>query len=299
MPFLNQSGQRIVVDQKQGVFYSARREAKEIEIVAPGTGVEGREPLMKVVRELAMSLVRAESALVLHASACSIDNEGIVIAGAKRSGKTSLLSYALMAADAVYVSNDRVAIRSSDAGPQVHGIPTIVTVRSSVFEFLPELRERLLASGFQSKRTMAEAAANLPTPRPGRSGRYGLSPPQFCSLAGAGAVSSCPASVVLFPQIGALPGAMQLVPLGVAEGGRRLAESIFGGLHRRVPSGLFELKASPPSCSEVLIQRCAALARQVPCYEVKLGPHSYDDRESARVLTRALVGGRLTRPLKI
>lgn len=289
LPLLDHARNRVARDTVQGVFYSVTDDTREIEIVAPGTGSEGREPLMKVVRELAMhSIGIDQEALILHAAACSIGGCGIAIAGPKRAGKTSLLGFMLLAADADYITNDRVVVSLSKPGPVLHGMPTIVALRSSLFELLPVLKVRLRGSGFQSRRTLGEAAANPPTPLPAPDGRYGLSPPQYCALAQTRAVAEAPASAILFPTIGDQPGPIELAPVSREEFNRRLVDSLFGCREPSASPGLFEFEPALPSYPVERERICKMLVRTVRAYEARLGPESYRHPESVSRLVHTL-----------
>jgi hypothetical protein len=150
---------RILFDEEFRVFYTIRSDEEPIEILAPDDK-RPRTALMRVVRELAMGWVWRAGRHILHAAAVALDDRVVMLAGPKRSGKTTLLIHLLRHGGAAFVTNDRVVATERRSTVRVHGLPTIVKAWRDTLEWFPEVRERLL---FASPRATATGASARPS----------------------------------------------------------------------------------------------------------------------------------------
>jgi hypothetical protein len=155
---------KVLFDEKSETFFLLESESRRITLVSRGDGGRSRIAVMRVVRELAMNRAQRDGGVILHASAFSLGDRGVIVTGPKGAGKTTLLMYALLATPSDYVSNDRVLLRL-DGGARIRGIPTIVTLREPTLHFFPPVLERLRESGYTIRLTRREASERPPAER--------------------------------------------------------------------------------------------------------------------------------------
>ena len=149
------------VDRQRGEDRDDRLlDGSDIEIVAERECPSIRMMLMRVVRELATNHLLARGALLLHASAFVLDENGVLILGPSGSGKTTLLLAAL-GQGATYVANDRVFVRGDTA---VRGVPTIVSLRAGTAAYFPGSRHGSPRAGSASKDDRECAPPRFPRP---------------------------------------------------------------------------------------------------------------------------------------
>lgn len=263
--------ERIVVDEDMAAVYRLRDAGTEVTVFGRRANPKLRPAFMRVVREFAMSEARGRGGLLLHAAALTIAGHGVVVAGPKRSGKTTVLLQALRGEGAEFVSNDRVILRS-DASPVARGMPTIVRISPETLELLPDLREPLESGRYDHRFTRSEAASGRVQLRP-RAGRpRSPAPAQLCELLGVPARREVAIRAVVLLRLGA---GFRLRELSAGSAAEQLASARFGSAERG--SALFRF---PPACgSEPSALSLRALAAQTPCYECERG----DDADEAQV----------------
>ena len=96
----------IIFDERLGAFYEVNQGIAEIRILTANSDNRARTSLMRVVRELAMNHSHRTGSLIIHGSAFLVGGRGVIIAGPKRAGKTTLLIHALRQGMADYASNE-------------------------------------------------------------------------------------------------------------------------------------------------------------------------------------------------
>ncbi|HVQ74245.1 MAG TPA: hypothetical protein VMT79_01785 [Candidatus Binatia bacterium] len=256
---------------------------------APGNS-RIRLALMRVVREIATNRAQAAGGLLLHSAAFTAEGRGVLIAGQKRAGKTTLLLHMLGAGGAHYVSNDRVLVATDGAAPPgARGVPTIVALRPGTLDFFPALAARLAATCHRYRLTLDEAAALW---RQGTSrAPGGVSPAQLCWLLGARAAGECELGAILFPRITGAPGAIAARRLDEVAAAARLAGALFGLAHGRSTSDVFPARGCETAPD--LGARTAhahALAARVPCFDCALGLGAYGSASTAGALIESVLG---------
>src|SRR5262249_6982123 len=157
-----------------------------------------RSALFSVVRELATNHAQRAGDLLLHASAFTIGRRGVVIAGPKKAGKTTMLVHALHRAAPEYVSNDRVLI-TAEASPRAVGVPTVVRLRRGTLDLFPVLAETLDASGYEHRLTLDEAANQPGLKSVSPSGARRVSHAQLCRVLAVGAQRETAIAALVFP----------------------------------------------------------------------------------------------------
>ncbi len=261
---------RVVFDEALGVFYAVDRETGKtrVRITSASGNRRARVALMRAVRELAMSEVRARGHALVHGAVVATGTGGALIAGPKRAGKTTLLVHALRAGGH-FVSNDRAVLFAGPQGVVARGMPTIVRIRQATLDGLPgDLRAPLASGRLDHLATRNEIARGTlpPRPRPGRP--RNLSPAQLCDWLSAPARREVPLARVLLLRTGPHPGVAvrELAPGAAAE---RLEACAFGR-----PGAASDLFPGPPPASSPAADPARTyrdLAKGVRCLELELG----------------------------
>jgi len=276
-------GAFVVRDEQFGTFYRIDRAARRVEVLAHRDRPALRTPLMRVVREIAMNHARRRGELFVHAASIAVEGRTALFCGVKNAGKTTLVIHAMTTLGAGLLGNDRAVVTFDEAAPRVRGMPSIVTVRPPTLALLPAFRDRLEASGYHSRATLAElASGSAPPPVPFSDGRRGLTPLQLARLAGTEPVAAATAHAIAFPRVTGRPGPLRVRPLDAAVAAERLAGSAWDGSNlNHVATGLDFEHAAPlgaPSWQE----RCARLVAGVRAYEIELGTDAYTDAATSR-----------------
>jgi hypothetical protein len=277
-----QGAETRLFDAKPGVFYDIAGHPYAVTIQSTPGNVRGRTALMRVVRELATNRAQRRGGVLLHASAFAVGGKGIIVAGPKRAGKTTLLIHALRAASARYVSNDRVLIRP-DAVPAVaRGVPTIIALRRGTLDLFPAVAARLAAASFHHRLTLHEAAALGRVAAAPRGEVDRLSPAQFCRLLDVPPLGQCEVSALLFPRITHESGVFSTRRLPEGEAAAQLVGGLFGATVGRWTSEVFAHPGDPaPPGRDTLGDRCRRLTDRIPCFECRIGLDAYESASSA------------------
>jgi hypothetical protein len=265
-------------DAQFHVFYEIPDDRRSVHLLTSTGNTAARTALMRVVRERAMSEVLRSGRLMLHASSVQIDGLGLVIAGPKFAGKTTLSTALLRSKRARYVSNDRVTIAADETPIRFRGMPSVVTIRPGTLELFPDLGQRLRSSATHPRMSLCEAAESPSSgPLQWMDGRYGLSPAQWCRLLDTKPVPEAQLSALLFPRVTQEAGGVEMLRLLPEEAARRLPETLLGAGTWRKRVELF----APPGQDELpsenaLTKRAKLLAGQISCFECRLGLQAYE-----------------------
>lgn len=251
----------------------------QIDIVTRTDARKARIALMKVVRELAMSVAIAAGRTILHGSAFAFADRGILIAGPKRAGKTTLLIHGLLAGGEL-VSNDRVVVWREPDRPLATEMPTVLRVRPATLDALPELRARLEPGRFDQLHTLAEIESGRALLRPRFGKPRNLSAAQLCAVTGARARKAATLDTLWLLHTGHSPG-VRIRETGFEEAARRLAKCRFGTSSIRASESFGAprpAKAARPSDDGAAPRTdrqpavdMAGLTRRARCMEVELG----------------------------
>jgi len=288
-----QSGgdESVVFDGEFGVFYIVNRSDAAVTILGANDRWLSRLALMRVVRELAMIHSHQGDSMVLHGAGFQQDRHGVIIAGHKHSGKTSLLIHALGANGTRFVANDRALVSLDPKGARLRGMPTIVTLRPSGLAMFPVLDSRLRSRNYYPVLSLSEARRGmLGRTQLWRNGKFNLSPAQLCDLLRVEPVAHGVLTAILFPRITGAPGTMRLRRLSREWASARLRGNQFRGRSSRKFGGLFaRLGESIHPTKSVIAAFSRRLASLVPCYVCELGCDVYNGE--FRVET-CITGGR-------
>ena len=279
--------ERTIHDAEYACFYIVRGGGAEVEILARQPDRwRGRIPLMRVVRELAMNHAVARGGLLVHAAALDLGARGIVVAGPRRAGKTTLLTWLLGEPDARYIANDRVVIGCGTRGFLIRGVPTIVTLRAAMLRRFPGLRRRLARSGYNPCLSLREVRAAGPgSIATDEQGRLHLSPAQYRELLATRGAGGGRLHVLVFPRLTHRRGGLEVRRLTAAAAARRLRAALFRAAFRRKGSDVFApFRAAAPEGASALVHRLAA---RVPCFECRVGADAYRGRRGVASLRGA------------
>ncbi len=277
LPGWDDRGGAVLVDKELGCFYQVH--GRDVDIVGRPGERRVRLGVMRVVREtLAARRLTQGQFLDLHTAAFEVEQRGVLIAGPKNTGKTTLLCYALASRRARLIANDRVFVDVGQVPGTVHGVPTLASVRPGTIQFFPGLRRE-----FAEHPVLFQTGERDVTSR-GRD--FGLSPGQLAQRLGASSVRSAPLAAIVFPDIAGDTDTWTVEALSAAEG-LALLGTCFYGAHREGSSRtiLAELSGTvpPPAEAHVLAGRLAETVRFFRC---RLGPRAYE--RSADEWLRAL-----------
>jgi hypothetical protein len=274
-------GRRWFLDEASQILVEVGADAS-VRVVAKEDAPDVRVGWMRVLRELATVRAQQRSWIPIHGAALSFpEDRGVVFAGPKRSGKTTLVMYALAKHAARFVSNDRVFAAPAQGGWRAHGMPTILTVREDSLSHLTELSSRFRDAHHRFYQTIRESDLTRAQP-PARRHRntMSLSNAQFCQMLGRETRGHAPLSALVFPTLDPSLETLAVRKLGPRDAAARL-----------VDSGLL-LPDRPPRLSpafapadpeqgfdwDAVRAGCSDLTRDVPCYECRLGARVYRER---------------------
>jgi len=283
---------QIIFDPQFRVFYIVNPGGAETEMLTRANSLAARISLMRVTREFAMNHSHRAGCLIIHGSAFAIGDRGVIIAGPKRAGKTTLLIHALQGGAAAYVSNDRVVVSFDGTAPALRGMPTVVTVRRQTLEMFPGLLDRLLVRSYRSRLSLSELEEGRFQPvQPGENGDFYLSPAQFCDLLQVASVAQAQVGALVFPGVTGRAGTIEIEQLSVAAAASRLTESLFSAHSAQKVSAVFVPPGDGPNPDRATLEDlCLKLASQVRCFECRLGDDAYRSAGSAARLIHDVIG---------
>jgi hypothetical protein len=278
-------------DPRHPILFRVERGAARVEVLARERSRSARTALMRVVRELAMARVVRTGGVLVHGAVVATPRGAVVLAGPKRSGKTTLLLALLLAREGAYVANDRCVLREEGGALSVRGLPTIVSLRRDALERFPAARARLaevrpeVAAAWEAGGASGPGAT-LEAPR------ASVSPPELLRLLGAApAASSAPLRALVFPRIGGGPRALSLRRLEPEEALRRFEAGLFRA-GRASPLAEVFVPADASEVAELARASAARLGRRVaaeiPCFECAIGGEGAPSAEECRALVEAI-----------
>lgn len=280
--WIESDGTTVAADTTYRCFYRVRPHAVDV-IAAPGDYL-ARVGLMRAVREvLILSAASRPAALDLHAAALVHRGSAVLLAGARKQGKTTLLAHALASGEAALMANDRVIVDT--ASSQAEGVPTVVAVREGTERLFPAL-----GRGLPRRATLLHAAEiSTPGARAAASGsRLVLSPTQFAGQLGADVEPRARLGAIVFPEIREGEPSWSLQRLAMEEGRHRLSEAMYARdvdpRERSLFHGALGVPAEMPATSSCGLERqdlLMRLAAAVPMLHLRVGPDVYLDNASA------------------
>jgi hypothetical protein len=282
----------IIFDERFGAFYAVNQGIAEIRILTANSDNRARTSLMRVVRELAMNHSRRTGSLIIHGSGFVVEGRGVLIAGPKRAGKTTLLIHVLRQGTSQYLSNDRVVVSFERERPTLRGMPTIVALREGTLEMFPHLYYRLLVGSLRYLDSRSETTQSSPPHiRPGKDRRFNLSPWQLCELLQVGSRAQGEAQALLFPRVTGEAGTVELEQLSPEAAAVRLSKSLFGAGPALLVSTVFALSGNDVRPAQATLESlCLRLTSQARCYECRLGEEAFQSEDSVAMFLRHVMG---------
>ena len=280
---LQRNGNRLIArDRKRSIIHMIDRNHCEVRILESPGGRHGRMSVARVIRELATVHSLNTGLLHCHGAAFSIGGMAIVLAGVKRSGKTSSLIHAMHDPTARFITNDRLFVQCDGERPLVRGMPTIFKIRSKTLDLLPEFGKRRRARPYHFLDTLKEAQREFPTRRLEMFGKRNLetrlSTAQFCDLMDVSAVGESTLGAIVFPRISPHVDRVHIEPMAPEVAGHKLfSESLLkASSPQRTATAFRRSDESSVLNDEDVRRQCERIACQVPCYSCAIGPAAYE-----------------------
>ncbi len=269
LPARPEGGGVVVRDAERACFL--RLTPGRAEVIGEPGGRRWRFTALLAAQELLAAPLRW-AWLELHAAAVEAAGRGIVIAGPKRAGKTTLLLELLRSGLARPVANDRCFAGLRDGEARVRGMPTAVKMRPEALAAFPEVALPDLERPYlHSVEEFERARRAVPVPRERRS----VTPAQLAARLGGAPVAAAPLGAIVLPRIDRRADGWALTGLTSAQTERGLWDNLFGRAARARPATAFEdLDGGVPAPSREV---AAVLARSVPGFRLVLGRGAYDD----------------------
>ena len=283
------AGETIVEDDKHGVLW--RLVGKRVEVLIGRARERCRIETMRVIREIATACVLASAdRLQLHAAALESGGRALLVAGPKGAGKTTLLCYLAMSTRAGMIANDRVIV-SRDAGFDVRGVPTIVSVRPGTSRLLPCSFDTVPRVARPVQLTLAEAdAARRNVGSVDAGDHLYLSPAQFARALGISLSPSGRLAAIAFPQSHTEAGGLAVDRLKPDAAEQWLRAARFGLGSGKNAATVFERLVDGRRSAGADESLVAALAGTVPCVVVRIGAHLFSRPDAARAVLAACLG---------
>lgn len=285
LPAWSCAGGTVVRDADRACFLRLRRGM--VEIVGLPESRRWRFTLLWVFQELAAMRLRREH-LDLHAASVAVDGQGIVIAGPKGAGKTTLSFYLMQGGGHAMIANDRTFV----GGPPycaVRGMPTAVKILSPTLARHPQLCAGLPPVARPYLYSEAELRTALPSEEPVGSLDTILTPGQVAARLGATRSRDATLHVVLFPEICAEVATWSFEQLTRNNAAAGLEGNLYGAIHATRRETLFEALGDGHSPMPEGV--AARVAADVPAFRLRLGAEAYAD-DSLHAAVERLARGR-------
>lgn len=244
-----------------------------ITLVGDPASLRWRFTLQLVFLEIAATRFR-RTELDVHAAAVEARGRGLLIAGPKRAGKTTLSLHLLRSGHCRWIANDRAfAGRAGDAF-LVRGMPAAVKVQPATLRTFPELCRAIghVARPYLHSLEELARAGGSPEPRDD-STELAFSPAQLAKRLAVKALASAPLGAIVFPEIRGDVEGFAVERLDSEEVAATVRANLYGKSTELRNATLFEemdggRSTVPPGLAE-------AIAGSVPGYRILLGPGAY------------------------
>ena len=278
--WMESDGATLVADKELCCYY--RLHGNQVEVISRPQERQARIGLMRVLRELATSGASSQSdVLDLHAAAFVLGGQAILLAGDKKSGKTTLLAHALTSRHTALMANDRIIIEGNRF--LAYGVPTIVSVREGTEQIFPQL------GNISPRRAFIFHERELTSADPVGAGSQkplALSLAQFGKQMNSPVESRAPVGAILFPRVSSSVSTLSLDPLDPSEAAAYLHRCIYGSRSGTRDTTVFQEMTRSPQITGACDSLITQLAIAVPVFRCVLGAKAYD--ESADALLKIL-----------
>ena len=267
--WIESDGATLIADRELGCYY--RLQGNQVDVISRPRDRQARIGLMRVLRELATSSASAGNEMLnLHAAAFVFRGRAILLAGDKKSGKTTLLAHALTSRHTALMSNDRVIIDGSHL--QAYGVPTIVAVRNETEQIFPVLGNKLPRRAFllHEGELASTDSAEIGTKK-----ILALSPAQFGRQMNSPIEPWAPVGAILFPQVSSSIPALSLEFLNPSEAVAYLRRSVYGSRSASRSNTIFQKITTALPDANARDSLPDQLATAVPLVRCLLGKNAY------------------------
>jgi hypothetical protein len=271
-------GEIVLFDAEFRCFYVIGGPNADVEVVAHRDDNWPRVAMMRVVREIVSAHAEAQGSLPVHGAAVRFGANAAILAGPKRSGKTSLLFHALRNPDAELIANDRVFLTGASDAWHVTGMPTVINVRKGTRVLFPNTFASLRDDPTLASLSAAERDAYA-RPLNGRDdGALVLNPMQLATATGAERADTTSLKAIVLPRVDPDHRGLSLTRLAPEEVVPRLPSALFPSASR-----LFYSRGEDASLRSHngVDAPLARLAASVACFECVLGDGAYSDATRA------------------
>jgi hypothetical protein len=260
-----------ISDAERSCFLTMR--PGQVEVIADARTRRWRFTLLWVLQEIVATRLR-QTHIDVHSACVESAGRGLLIAGPKGAGKTTLSLYLMRSSRCRSIANDRSFV-GGDV-PRVFGMPTAIKIRSPTLAQFPELRRGLPPVARPYLYTHLELETAAPSEEPVGSVDFALTPNQLAQRLGAATRASAPLGAIVFPKVDGEKATWDVEPIQVADIAEEIHANLYGAATRDRPTTFFEqLGGGHWHTSPQLV---AAVAACVPAYRVRLGRAAYADR---------------------
>jgi hypothetical protein len=277
-------GEAVVFDAEFRTFYVVNDASATIEVVAPDDNHWPRVGLMRVVREIAVAHAEANGALSVHGAAVALGGHAAVLAGPKRSGKTSLLFHTLLHDGAALVANDRLMLHRQGAAWQATGMPTVISVRKGTRALFPDAFEAAVEDTTPASLSRRERATYAEKRAGREDGSLVLNPDQLCDLSGVERIGSTALGAIVLPRVDPAQQGLTVIRLSAADAVAGLPGALFRPASRFFYT-LGRETGFPAIDGRGVID---AVSGVVPCFACVLGENAYSAATRAEILSQLL-----------
>ena len=267
---------RLLHDDRADAFLQIPPKGGPIRVLAQRDCARLRVLLMRIVRELALLQALRHGDLFLHAAAVVSSVGGVLVAGPKDAGKTTMLLDLLRSGGARFVANDRVMVDLAGPSAMARGVPTIIKVRPGSLSYLPGLTEPAFGFPHRHYLTLQECAAGSPLIEPATRQPPSLSPTQLCKWLAVTKAAGAAVELIVFPVLCPAARRWELRPLSTEQAAQRLVSNRFsggpGGIVSPALAACLPGDSSPVDSAE---QACSTLAHHASAIECRLGPDAF------------------------
>lgn len=258
---------RVFFDRRHRAFYRMDAQGRHGRVIGGRGDLATRFAWMRLVRERVIAGLLSRGDVVLHGAALATEVGGLVIAGDKAAGKTTLLFNALRQGGASFITNDRAVLHRVGENVIVRGMPTVVSLRAPTLADHPDATKRLQGSGWDHRLALGEKpglGARCAFPRAGES--VDLSPAQFAALLDVPMVARCALRAIAFIERSSGEGGIAVRRLAPDEAAARFSSAtLFGeGRNQSVLA-----PATPNVAGAATL--VGAIRREVPMFEWLVG----------------------------
>ena len=251
-------------------------DGSSVELLVPASSKHARIILLSTIREMIIGRLSGLHAIVdLHAAGFCIGGQGVLLAGPRKAGKTTLLCHAITSAGADLLANDRILVHHDEEAYFVSGVPTMASIRKGTLELFPQLLAPEEILGFQAGEGL------------NGSSELRLPPAKFASRLGARQLQKAKLRAILLPEIISGPEGIILEPLTAEEALLRLKLCRYGVPEHREVSTLFGSLMNGGNKPVSTEDSMTHLVSDVPIYRCQMGINAYD-RPMAPVLNKVL-----------